>query len=302
MLNLLPAITARKSLKAREFIVQSFEDYFKAGGQNQASELVRRRYDHNVQHHFAVDDNARTEIGGTFALLSNTIPATFWLLWHILSDPIVFKDCRQELFKGVQEREGICTIDVNYIKTSCPIFVSTFQEVFRFHGINNSIRMVLEDHMLDGQYLLKKGSTVMIPTPVQHSIEPVWGPDVAKFNHKRFVRAPGSKRPNPVAFRGFGGGTTLCPGRFFATCEILAFTALAILQLEIQPLGGQWNQPSTEKTSMAGALPTPDHDVKITVRPSGSQSWTAVLSDSDKPLEISAEDSQVKDEDKAEHQ
>ncbi|KAG8158124.1 hypothetical protein KVR01_011885 [Diaporthe batatas] len=290
MLNLLPAITAKRSLKARELMVQNFEDYFKAGGQNQASELVRRRYEHNVQNHLAISDIARTEIGGSFALLSNTIPATFWLLWQILSDPTLFKDCRQELLEGVQESEGVCKIDVDYIKTSCPIFLSTFQEVFRFYGINNSVRMVLEDHMLVGQYLLKKGSTVMMPAPVQHSIQSVWGSDVAKFNHKRFVRAPGSKRHNPVAFRGFGGGTTLCPGRHFATCEILAFAALTVLQLEIMPVRGKWTRPSTEKTSMAGAIPTPDHDVKITVRPIGSQSWTAVLSDSDKPIPISVED------------
>ncbi|KAL1880754.1 hypothetical protein Daus18300_001368 [Diaporthe australafricana] len=296
MLNLLPAITARKSLEARELMVQHFEDYFKAGGHNQASELIRRRYEHNAQNHLAISDIARTEIGGSFALLSNTIPATFWLLWQILSDPVVLKDCRQELLRGVQESEEVCTINVDYIKTSCPIFLSTFQEVFRFHGINNSVRMVLEYHMLDGQYLLKKGSTVMMPAPVQLSIPSVWGSDVATFNHRRFVRAPGSKRPNPVAFRGFGGGTTLCPGRHFATCEILAFAALAILQLDILPVSGEWTRPSTEKTSMAGALPTPDHDVKITVRSRSSQRWNAVLSGSDKPVEISIEDSHVKDE------
>lgn len=296
MLNLLPAVTAKNSLKAREFMVQSFEDYFKMGGHKQASELVRRRYDHNAQNHLAVNDIARTEIGGSFALLSNTIPATFWMLWQVLSDPVVFNDCRQELIKGVQEGQDLCTIDVDYIKTSCPIFLSTFKEVFRFHGINNSVRMVLEDHMLDGQYLLKKGSTVMMPGPVQHSIPSVWGADVSTFNHKRFVRTPGSKRPNPVAFRGFGGGTTLCPGRHFATCEILAFAALAILQFDIQPEGGEWVRPPTEKTSMAGAIPTPDHDIRITVRPRGSQRWEASLSDSSKAIEISAEDSAAVDE------
>ncbi|XP_044724297.1 cytochrome p450 domain-containing protein [Hirsutella rhossiliensis] len=205
MLNLLPAISAKKSLKAREFMVQKFEAYFRDGGQTQASALVQRRYEHNAQHHIPLNDIARTEIGGSFALLSNTIPATFWLLWQILSDPVVFRDCQQELAKGVQESDDVCTIDVDYIKTDCPIFLSTFQEVFRFHGINNSVRMVLEDCMLDGQYLLKKGSTVMMPGPVQHSIPSIWGPDVAEFNHKRFVRSPNSKRPNPIAFRGFGG-------------------------------------------------------------------------------------------------
>lgn len=65
----------------------------------------------------------------------------------------------------MQESDGVYTIDADQIKTRCLIFLSTFQEVLRFHGINTSVCTVLEDHVLDSQYLLKKGSTTMMPAP-----------------------------------------------------------------------------------------------------------------------------------------
>lgn len=70
----------------------------------------------------------------------------------------------------MQNSDGVCTIDEDHIKTSCPIVLATFQEVSRFHGITNSVHIVLEDHTLDSQYLLQKGSTVMMPAPVEYSI------------------------------------------------------------------------------------------------------------------------------------
>jgi cytochrome P450 len=51
--------------------------------------------------------------------------------------------------------------------------------------------MVMEDYLLDNQYLLKKGSTVMMPSPVQHQNPGVWGDDGDVFNHQRFL---GGKR------------------------------------------------------------------------------------------------------------
>lgn len=270
-------------------MARKFEAYFRDGRHGQASDLVRRRYEHVAQYHLPLNDIARTEIGGSVALLINTIPATFWLLWRVLSDPVVFRDCQQELVKGVWESNDVCTIDVCFIKTDCPVFLLTLKEVLRFHDISNSIRIVIKDCTLDDQYLLKKGSVVMMPGPVQHSIPSIWGPDVAEFSHKRFVPLPDSSRPNPVAFRGFGGGNTLCPGRHCATCDILAFAALTILQFEIQPAGGEWVRPTVERTSMAPVIPRRTMMSRLQfVR--GAVSDGLLLSELSKAMEISAED------------
>ena len=93
------------------------------------------------------------------------------------------------------------------------------------------------------------------------------------------------KRPNPVAFRGFGGETTLCPGRHFATTEILAFAAMMILRFDIEPVSGKWAAPTTYKASAQNMVPQPDTDieVKINVRKGYEhKQWTVLLSGSEK--------------------
>lgn len=60
MLNLLLIATAREVLKAREFVMQNFDDYFNAGGHKHGSELVRRMYEHKVYNHVVISNIVRT--------------------------------------------------------------------------------------------------------------------------------------------------------------------------------------------------------------------------------------------------
>jgi cytochrome P450 len=230
------------------------------------------------------------------AILTNTIPSAFWVLWHIISDAAALKECRDELYQLCRVTDGRVTIDITEVKTSCPMLLSTLQEVLRVHGTGTSVRIVQEDHLLDDKYLLKKGATLMIPGPVQHSEKSVYGESVNDFNHKRFVRT-GAKRPNPVGFRSFGGGSTLCPGRHFASTEIIAFVALMVLRFDIEPKSGKWVQPTTVKAGMQATVPPPDFDIEVEITTHqgelASKQWNVILTGSDKPEEIVAEDAEL---------
>lgn len=260
--------------------------------------MVQSRFKHSSEHKIPLKDIARFEVGNTIALLTNTAPAAFWMVYHLYSDPIVLEDCRQELAKIVSTTTGIGgttkvhTLDMSHLKASCPILLSTLQEVLRFHTVGISIRMVMEDHMLDNKYFLKKGNTVMIPGPVQHTNTSSWGPNVDEFDHARFL--PKNKRHNPVAFRGFGGGSTLCPGRHFASTEILAFAAMLILRFDITPVGGKWVHLTTDKAALWEVTPVPDQDIEVKITPRASEDgtgkWRILVSDSDKAMPLSAED------------
>ncbi len=179
---------------------------------------------------------------------------------------------------------------MTHVKESCPIFLSTFQEMLRHNAIGVSARIAMEDHLLEGKYLIKKGSTVMIPAHVQHTTASTWGKNVKEFDHKSFVRKLGVKRPNPIAFRGFGGGTTLCPGRHFASIEVLMFSALMVLRYDIQPVNGEWVRPPTNNSSLVAAIPAPDRDIDIELRPRDNKGWKRNFSGYEKTMEISAED------------
>lgn len=154
----LPSLLARQSLQARDVLTEAFVKYYTEGSLDEGSPSVyaRNRYEYPSKLGIPMRDIAKMEAGGSIGLISNTMPATFWMLYHLLSDPVALKECRQEVSKAVSEKDGEVYLDVAYIKRECPILASTMQEAFRFHSIGMSARAVVEDHVLGGKYLLKK--------------------------------------------------------------------------------------------------------------------------------------------------
>jgi cytochrome P450 len=301
LMQLLPSVFARECLAARKTMTTAFIKYFNEQGHREGSALIQARYDHSIEYKIPVEDIARFECGGAIAILLNTSPACFWMVYHLYSNDVALEECRQELAKVVSDESittddgrtrTVRTLDMTSVKHACPILLSTFQEVLRVYTIGVSARLVMEDHLLDGKYLLKKGSTLMIPGPVQHTSPDSFGSNVGTFDHQRFL--PGKKDHNPVAFRGFGGGSTLCPGRHFATTEILAYTALMILRCDVKPTSGKWVCPTTHNASVWETTPMPDFDIDVTVGPRAdadqSLEWKVIMTDSDKVVKMSAED------------
>ncbi|KAI1320143.1 cytochrome P450 [Xylariaceae sp. FL0255] len=292
LVNFMPKLLASKAYQSREVVVKALTDYYEKGSYNTASGLTKRRYEHNISFNVPASDIPRTEVGNIFAIIANTGPATFWMLYHIYADPHLLKDCRQEISNIIQSDTSVCKIDITSVKSECPTLLSTLQEVLRFHATGTSVRMVLDDHKLADKYLLKKGNILMIPAPVQHTFREVWGDNVDEFSAKRFVRSSQRQRPNPVAFRGFGGGTVLCPGRHFASTEILAFAALMIMRFDMEPVAGKWIKPSTEKAHPSSFVAPPDMDLEVDIRLRDDRKWQISFSESDQAMEIAAEDIQ----------
>ncbi|KAI0480681.1 cytochrome P450 [Xylariaceae sp. FL0804] len=362
VLNLFPRVLARDSFRAREYMVRVWARYFAERSHERGSALVRARARINDDFGIPPAETARVEIGGSQAVLTNTLPAAFWVVYHIFSDPVVLRDVRAELARGVvhaqQEQQqtqtdadaasgsssgssgnhhstSTSTIDMDHVRSSCPVLLSTLKETLRVHSVSVATRVAIEDvELVDGggggggggekdryRYLLRKGGTVMMPSAVQHTDRTAWGDNVGEFDHRRFVRGDRDTRdphdPDPdtstggakqqqqqqqqrrispsVAFRGFGGGTTLCPGRHFATAEILMFAALLVLRFDVWPVAkkGDWAAPTTARASVVNALPTPDPDIEVELRPTGRAAgsrWDVTFSCCDRGMDIAAED------------
>ncbi len=142
---------------------------------------------------------------------------------------------------------------------------------------------------------------VQMPTRIIHKDPSLWGTDVDAFNPRRFLKdseaqksdGGAKKRPNAAAFRTFGGGTTLCPGRHFATNEVLAVTAMFVLRYDMAPVAGPWSMPSTNNSNMAGAIMEPDSDIEVAVsrrKDFEEGRFACGLKDSDVVLAVTAED------------
>ncbi|KAI0102133.1 cytochrome P450 [Nemania sp. FL0031] len=293
MLKAWPSVLARKSLHAREqVLIPALEKYFAQNGHLEASVLTQCRYKHNTGHGLRGRDVAATEIGQLVATLVNSEASAFWMIYNIYSDPEVLDECRKEVEQLVQvDKDSISTIDLSKVKSSCPILLSTWQETLRHMHIGVSARVVAKDTMLDNKYLLKKDATVMVITPVLHSDISTWGPTAGEFNYRRFLREPGAQRAKPAAFRSFGGGTTLCPGRHFVSTEVMSFVAIFLLRFELKPATrhGKWVQPRMN-LPMTSSMPTPKDKVPVEVTPRDNREWRVSFSASSMGVNMVAED------------
>ncbi|KAL8933917.1 MAG: hypothetical protein Q9216_006158 [Gyalolechia sp. 2 TL-2023] len=301
LVNLFPSITARKGFQAREILSKAFQTYFEANHHETGSMLVQCRYQSLLKKNVPVPDIARYEACGSIAILVNTTPAVFWTLFYLFSQPEILRECRDEvdsIMTVVQSKEHTRRIlHISQIRQQCPILSATFQEALRLHTVGVQVRQVMQDTMLDDTYLLKKDAIVMMPSGVIHTDPSIWGSDVNQFNHKRFLKSARTqgeaKKPSPHAFRTYGGGTTLCPGRHFATTEVLAMAAMMIMRYELLPVSGEWTTPRTEKTNIVAGIMEPDNDieVEVTARQGFEDGeWEFKFADSDMVLAVVADD------------
>ncbi|KAI0378109.1 cytochrome P450 [Hypomontagnella monticulosa] len=297
LVGFLPSIIARKPIAARNKVAKAFEAYYKAGGVEKASALARYRYQVEIDHNVPLEDIARYEVGGSIAVLVNTAPAAFWSLVLLYSHPGLLDDIRKEIDACTEtfteNGSTIKTLDITSLKESCPLLLSSYQEVLRYYSMGTSVREVMEDTYLD-QWLLKKGAMLQMPSRIIHQDAGLWGSSVADFNPRRFLPEEKQNRPRDVCFRAFGGGKTLCPGRHFATNEILAVVALFVARLDMKPVGGHWKLPTTANTNVAAVVMEPDNDVdvEITTRKGFEEvKWDISLNKSDKIFAMVTEDS-----------
>ncbi|GAB1317669.1 hypothetical protein MFIFM68171_07879 [Madurella fahalii] len=295
----LPSLFFPKLFRAREVAAAAMIDYMGKGGHETASGLVRKRVEHHARlFGLSVDDVGRGELGNAFAVLGNTTPCALWVLYQIFSDDRVVAEIRSQVSALVREESDesgatVSSIDLAGIKEACPVLLSTFQETLRYRAVNPGPRVLLDDVLLDGRILLKKGSMLMIPAPVQHTDVAAWGDDASEFDHMRFARKPGRGRgrPNRVAFRAFGGGHVLCPGRHFASTEIMSLAALLVLQFDVMPVAGKWVEPTWDKSPLQAGFPVIDEDIRVELRPRDpSRKWRVTYSGSDKAMDIVSED------------
>ncbi|KAI0388374.1 cytochrome P450 [Xylariaceae sp. FL0594] len=250
----LPSLLCRKGLQAREMLAKAMIEYMKNGGYKTGSALVQMRHDvHVSEYNFSIEDVGRGEIGNTFAVLGNTTPAAWWFIYHLFSDPSVLADIRHELEACVQVDSDSNThsIDLACIRTSCPVLLSTFQEVLRFRALNAGPRVVMQN----------------------------------------VTYAPGKKGQTRVAFRAFGGGHVLCPGRHFASTEIMALGALLALQFDVKPVAGRWTETRCDKSPLASGFPVPDHDIPVDFRVRfPERKWRVSFTGSKEAMGIVSED------------
>lgn len=115
-------------------------------------------------------------------------------------------------------------LDIQYLVANCPNLESTFHEVLRLNNTAAAARVVSKKVVLGGKEL-QPGATVVLPFRPLHLAEAAWGADAAEFRPQRFL-AKNKGLSRSAAFRPFGGGVSLCPGRTLVKHEVFGFVAV----------------------------------------------------------------------------
>lgn len=261
LLGIMPSVTARKAFTGREAVVKALAVYLESPQYQEAAEITRERTD--IGRNFGVDTEniARSDLTFFFAGIINTSLTAFWMVLHIFARPALVTAIREELEAitvSTRDRTTEATMSIKAIVKSCPLLHAVFKEVLRLYSDNFATRVVQSDTVLADEYFLKKGSIVQVSGGIIHADRRIWGSDVASFRPERHLNSA-SKSTNeksnteqpasvhPAAFRAFGGGATLCPGRYFAVNEIIALVAMIITLFDISgPAGADIDIPAKE--------------------------------------------------------
>ncbi|KAJ4293666.1 hypothetical protein N0V90_008950 [Kalmusia sp. IMI 367209] len=241
MTGVLPSIFARKAKSGLERCVKGFEKYAEAGGYRDARSLVQNRKLMHEEAGITPHEHARLELGLCFGFNSNASITTFWVLNNIFSRPELLAELREEI-----EKERPCHTRYDLLPQ-----VEGFLSASQFY-----LQRDHEDHVAHD--IRSHGGII-------HKDASIWGPDVSCFNPRRFqYNWHGSKaddngnmsnakadQVHAAAFRGFGGGASLCPGRHVAQMEVLSLTAAMVCAFDVLPPQGKsevnWDPPRDDK-------------------------------------------------------
>lgn len=259
MVNFMPQLFAPEAYQSRKKLINAFDQYFSKEGHATASASVKGRYENNKRHELSTIHMARLELVALVGLLSNTAPTFFWLLLHICLDPDLSHDLRDEVGsitfveKDSSMDDEVYRIDVKNIGKTCPLLVSTYKGILRLRSRTMSSRMVTEDTIIDG-HLLRKGTFVQMPSYILHTSTDLWGQQSQNSCPRLFLKVindnDSAVHDRSGTFRAFGGGQSFCPGRHFATLEIVAAAAMFVARFDLSLGAGIWD-PRVAVTSQS---------------------------------------------------
>lgn len=153
---------------------------------------------------------------------------------------------------------------------ACPATLAAYHEALRLSASSMGVRDVVAPVGVGGR-LLRPGARLLIPFRQMLTDGAVWersDEDADEFDAERFLHDPGlaDAKRNP-SYRPFGGGATLCPGRFLAKREVLTCVALAVGRFELGLADADASVPQVEgRVPCLGIMkPVDGEDVEVVV-------------------------------------
>jgi cholesterol 7alpha-monooxygenase len=220
-----------------------------------------------------VADFSRLQLVILWAANGNTVPAAFWVLFHILSDPESHKAVQKEVdhLFGDGDKELSCEVlDTMVVLNSC------IQETLRIYSENMVIREVQEDFELDlgveglPKYNVFRGSRVAVMMSRLHMDGTIFeNPTLFRWNRfldpEKKLSKNGIPLPIPL-LRPFGAGSSVCPGRKFAVYELKVLLVRLLHNYELELIDKQPPALDHSRIGLGMYVPKTDVQVRVTSR------------------------------------
>ncbi|KAK7978389.1 Cholesterol 7-alpha-monooxygenase [Apiospora saccharicola] len=250
--------------------------------------LVRERNAELVKYGISFDGRAAMHMGLIWAINANAVPMTAYILFELARDPALLQRIRAELRAGGVFVGSLTEIDIAAL-VKLPLLNSVYSECLRLRSSIPISRRLRDDVVIDG-YTLKKDSFLLAPSWLSHINEAVWaprscssGPSEKTYNNtpgaqefwaERFLYLEATKTKIKLGdYCPYGGGSVICPGRFFAKHEILAAVAMVVTRFDLGFEGYtllDGTTPSQRGPGMENAecrgIVSLDRDMRVTMR------------------------------------
>ena len=226
-----PKVLSRKMNKAKNKMIKSLEVYFSLPTSERVEDIDFVRHMEEEMRDLGIQnrDIATMMLTMYWGINTNTRKAAFWLLAYVLYTPGLQEALREESERAFSSADG--KVDVQYLSERCPKLDGVWNETIRMSAYSASVRYVTEDTLV-GNRILRKGHRVMVPYRQLHFNEKVFGKSVNDFRPNRFVEDASLLRKS--TWRPFGGGQTMCPGRFVAKNAVVTFIAMLFHRYELE--------------------------------------------------------------------
>lgn len=219
-----------------------------------------------------------------FGLVANTSPAQFWTLLLLLKDPLVLAQIKDEIRvvmgDGWTEDPAMRHLsrDPDELRKQLTAMVkldSVINEMFRTCSAPLVGRIALEDcslELFDRTIKIRKGDRVCLVTHTIHNDENIYGDNTEDFQWDRYLT---TDRENLRKFTErdtgrsvqhyllpFGGGVSMCPGRYFARDEIKIYIATLLATFDVEDQDPLQEPPKFDfARSTIGVIPPDRGDV-----------------------------------------
>ncbi|XP_063779864.1 cytochrome P450 7B1 [Pseudophryne corroboree] len=231
---------------------------------------VLRDYD-KAAHHFAF----------LWASVGNTIPATFWAMYYLVSHPEALAAVRDEidhLLQSTGQKQG-ADYDIHITREQLDNLVllgSAVNESLRLCSASMNIRVVQVDFLLeledDQAVSLRKGDFVALYPPALHK-DPEVFENPEEYKYDRFVEDGKEKttfykkgKKLKYFLMPFGSGISKCPGRFFAVNEIKQFLTALLVYVDMELVENKSVGQDNSRSGLGILLPGSDIEFRFKPR------------------------------------